>query len=107
MRKALTAYTPVIQISTYGIQALKLTRPRTEPSARIGVIAANTNWKYMSDEVGKWNGGPVVIDGITAWPSSAACPSTLPGLPSAVPRNPCAPKMPEPLCAIDSPNPIL
>ena len=34
------------------------------------MIAANTNWKYTSEDSGKWNGGPVVIDGIVAWPSS-------------------------------------
>ena len=41
------------QITTNGIQALKLKRPRTEPSARIGVIAAKTNWKYASVDCGK------------------------------------------------------
>src|SRR5437870_2475214 len=61
----------------------------------------------MSEDSGKWNGGPVVIDGITAWPSSAACPSTLPGLPMNVPRKPLAPNTPPPLCAIDCPKPIL
>jgi hypothetical protein len=30
---------------TNGIQARKLIRPRTDPSIRIGVIAAKTNWK--------------------------------------------------------------
>ena len=25
-----------------------------------GVIAANTNWKYASDDVGKWNGMTVL-----------------------------------------------
>ena len=32
---------------------MKLTRPRIEPSIRIGVIAANTNWKYTSVDWGK------------------------------------------------------
>src|SRR6266550_7818991 len=94
-------------MSTYGIHALKLTRPRTEPSARIGVIAANTNWKYTSVAVGKWNGGPVEIDGISAWPSSPTWPSTLPPSPHIVPRNPCVPNTPEPLCAMGLPKPIL
>ena len=49
---------------------MKLTRPSTDPRARIGVIAANTNWKYMSEDCGKWKGGPVVIDGIVAWPET-------------------------------------
>ena len=52
MRNASTAYTQVIQSTQNGIQALKLTRPRTDPSARIGVIAANTNWKYTSADLG-------------------------------------------------------
>src|SRR5271157_878253 len=107
MRKALTAYTNVIHSATYGIHALKLTRPSTEPSARIGVIAANTNWKYTSEESGKWNGGPVVIDWISACPSSAVWLSTLPGSPRNVPRKPLVPNSPEPLCAIGCPKPIL
>src|SRR5438309_3799456 len=107
MRNALTVYTNVIHTSTYGIQALKLTRPSTEPSARIGVIAANTNWKCTSEDCGKWKSGPVVSEGITDCPGSAACPRTLAGLPRAVPRKPFAPKIPEPLCAMDSPKPIL
>ena len=56
--------------TTNGIQALKLIRPSTDPSIRIGVIAANTNWKYASVAVGKWNGGPVVIKGMLACPCS-------------------------------------
>ena len=81
-------YTNVIHSSTNGIHALKLMRPSTEPSIRIGVIPANTNWKYTSEDCGKWNGGPVLIDGIAACPSSAACPRTLPGLPQNVSKNP-------------------
>ena len=88
----MTAYTNVIHSATYGIHALKLTRPSTEPSARIGVIAANTNWKYTSEDSGKWNGGPVVIDGISAWPSSAVWLRTLPGSPRNVPRKPFRPE---------------
>jgi len=32
------------------------------------VIAANTNWKYTSEDSGKWNGGPSEIDGMIACP---------------------------------------
>ena len=42
----------MIHTSTNGIQALKFTRPSTDPSIRIGVIAANTNWKYTSADCG-------------------------------------------------------
>jgi hypothetical protein len=62
----LTVYTNVIHSSTNGIHALKLMRPNTEPSIRIGVIPANTNWKYTSEDWGKWNGGPEEIDGMAA-----------------------------------------
>src|SRR5947209_1860632 len=85
---------------TNGIHALKLIRPSTEPSIRIGVIAANTNWKYTSEASGKWNGGPVVIDGMTAWPSSAPVDSTVPDLPQKVSKKP----LPWP---IGLPKPIL
>src|SRR6266516_3535035 len=68
-------------MSTYGIHALKLTRPSTEPSARIGVISA--------------------------WPCSPTWPRTLPPSPHIVPRNPCVPNTPEPLCAMGLPKPIL
>src|SRR5450759_979306 len=88
MRKALMVYTNVIHSSTNGIQALKLIRPSTDPSIRIGVMAANTNWKYTSEDMGKWNGGPSVIDGITAWPSSAPAESTVPDLPQKLSKNP-------------------
>ena len=43
---------------TNSIHALKLTLPRIDPSIRIGVIAAKTNWKYTSVEVGKCQSGP-------------------------------------------------
>src|SRR6185503_6442176 len=86
--------------STNGIHALKLMRPRTEPSIRIGVIAANTNWKYTSDDIGKWNSGPVLIDGITAWPSNAPVDSTVPDFPQNVSKKP----VPLP---IGDPKPIL
>src|SRR6267378_6294603 len=85
---------------TNGIHALKLIRPSTEPSIRIGVIAANTNWKYTSEAIGKWNGGPSVIDGMTAWPSSAPADRTVPDLPQKVSKNP----LPWP---IGVPKPIL
>ncbi len=97
----------MIHSTTYGIHAFRFTRPSTEPSARIGVIAANTNWKYTSEASGKWNGGPSVIDGMTAWLSSPTCPSTLPGSPRNVPRKPFVPNTPEPLCATGLPKPIL
>jgi len=61
----------VIHSRTNGIHALKLIRPSTEPSIRIGVIPANTNWKYTSEAIGKWKAGPSVTDGMIAWPSSA------------------------------------
>src|SRR5207244_12839836 len=98
--------TQVIHSSTNGIHALKLIRPRTEPSMRIGVIAANTNWKYTSEDCGKWNGGPVLIDGLSAWPCSPTWPSTLPGSPRNVPRQPFVPKTPDPLWAPGWPAPI-
>src|ERR1019366_7910342 len=44
--------------------------------------------KYTSDACGKWNAGPSEIDGITALPSSAASPSTLPGVPQNVSKKP-------------------
>src|SRR4051794_22088135 len=89
--------------TTNGIQALKLMRPRTEPSMRIGVIAAKTNWKYAGVEVGKWNGGPVVISGMAAWPCSLLALRIAPGLPQMLAKNPCdVPRM-----CMGSPNAIL
>ena len=67
---------------------MKLMRPRTDPSIRIGVIAAKTNWKYASVACGKWNGGPVVISGMTACPCSSPAPRMLPGLPHRFAKNP-------------------
>src|SRR5690349_2783365 len=91
------------QRTTNGIQALKLIRPRTEPSIKIGVIAANTNWKYASVAVGKWNGGPVVIDGIDAWPSKAPAFRIDAGFPQKWAKKPLsAPRM-----CIGVPNDIL
>ncbi len=53
--------------------------------------------------VGKWNGGPVVMSGITAWPSSALALRIEPGLPQMFARKPCdAPRM-----CIGLPNAIL
>src|SRR3984957_18527689 len=75
-------------------------RPSTEPSIRIGVIAANTNWKYTSEDSGKWNGGPVVIEGMIACPSSAPALTTVPDLPQKVSKKP----LPGP---IGLPKPIL
>ena len=48
-----------------------------------------------------------MTDGIAAWPSSPTCPITLAGSPRNVPRNPLVPKIPDPLCAIGDPKPIL
>src|SRR4029077_170430 len=99
MQNASTVYTIDDHRSTNGIHALKLIRPSTEPSIRIGVIAANTNWKYTSEASGKWNGGPSVIDGMTAWPSSAPAERTVPDLPQNVSRKPlpCPMGVPKPI----------
>src|ERR1700716_1870599 len=78
----------VIQRATNGIHALKLIRPSTDPSINIGVIPANTNWKYTSEAWGNLKSGPVVISGIVALFCSAAWPRTLPGLPMKLPKNP-------------------
>jgi hypothetical protein len=68
-----------------GIHALKFTRPSTDPSARIGVIAANTSWKYTSADFGN------AIDpmfGMFAWCWSSVCESTGPGFPMKFPKKP-------------------
>ena len=78
----------VVQSGTNSSHALKLIRPRTAPSIRIGVIAAKTNWKYTSVDVGKWNGGPVVTSGMPACPCSATWSSTAPGWPMKLPKKP-------------------
>jgi hypothetical protein len=91
----------VIHSGTKTIQALKFTRPSTEPMNRIGVIAANTNWKYSTEEAGNLN--PVlrispVLDaaypgiagstsGIVAWPSSALAPRMVRGSPIHLPTS--------------------
>src|SRR3954447_21152534 len=75
-------------------------RPNTEPSIRIGVIPANTNWKYTSVDSGKWKGGPSVIDGMIACPCSAPEDRTVPDFPQKESKNPC----PDP---IGVPKPIL
>src|SRR5580658_2786062 len=98
---ASTAYTNVIHRAVKGIHALKFTRPSTEPSARIGVIAANTNWKYASDDSGNLNAGPALpINGMFAWPCSCVWPRMFPGLPTNVDSR----LVP---CPIGWPNPIL
>src|SRR5579884_3821309 len=76
IRNASTQYTQVIHRAQKGSQALKFTRPRTEPSARIGVIAANTSWKYTSADFGNaW----LPSSGMLLWPWSSECESTGPG----------------------------
>src|ERR1700737_1990192 len=79
----------VDQSATNGIQALKFTRPSTEPSIRIGVIAANTNWKYASDDVGNLKAGiPPLSSGMLARPVSCELPRIVPGMPMKVEKNP-------------------
>src|SRR3954451_18063426 len=100
MRKALIVYTRLDQISTNGTHALKLIRPRTEPSIRIGVIAANTSWKYTSVDCGNVT---FETSGMFPWPISDELSSTGPGWPHMLARNPLsAPKI-----CIGEPKPIL
>src|ERR1700729_4272485 len=68
-RKASTQYTQVDHRGTSRHQALNLIRPSTLPRNSSGVMAANTNWKYRSESVGKWN-GTAVLAADTAWPCS-------------------------------------
>src|SRR5215469_9003189 len=52
---------------------------------RIGVIAANTNWKYANDELGNLKFGiSPFSSGMFAWPCSAACPRMVRGSPRKV-----------------------
>ena len=53
-------YTMVIHSGTIKSHALNFRRPTSAPKKRIGVIAANTNWKYASVAVGKWKGTNVL-----------------------------------------------
>ena len=55
-------------------------RPSTLPRNSSGVIAANTNWKYASVAVGKWNGIAVFAADI-AWPCSPRLLVMPPGFP--------------------------
>ena len=75
----------MIQSGTKTIQALKLTRPRTEPMNRMGVIAANTNWKYSTDAPGSLKAGiSPLSSGMLAWPSRALAPRIVRGSPTNV-----------------------
>src|SRR5947209_11936877 len=51
----------------------------------MGVIPANTNWKYTSDDCGK---AKDPINGMFAWPCRDLCPSTVAGLPKNVEKKP-------------------
>src|SRR4029077_19725840 len=74
---------------TNGIHALKLMRPRTAPSIRIGVIAAKTNWKYTSVDFGKFHAGPPKpsTSGIAACFCISPWPRTDPGCPQKFAQN--------------------
>ena len=73
----------MIQSGTKIIQTLKLIRPITLPMNRIGVIAANTNWKYISDDSGNLKLGiSPLSNGMFACPCSAIWPSTVRGSPT-------------------------
>ena len=76
---------PEPQSSVNGIHALKFTRPSTEPSIRIGVIAANTSWKYMSVDDGK---SVVPTSGMFPCPCRSFGLSELPGWPMKLPKKP-------------------
>ena len=56
-------------------------------------MPANTNWKYASVACGNLKLGPVVANGMFAWPCSALCPRISPGMPMKLPKNPW-PEMP-------------
>jgi hypothetical protein len=68
-----------------GIHALKLTRPSTEPSIRIGVIAAKTSWKYISVDCGK---SVVPTSGTLPCPCRSLALSVEPGWPTKLPKKP-------------------
>ena len=76
----------MIHTTVNGIHALKLTRPSTEPNARIGVIAANTNWKYANAACGNGNVSafPYPPGTTPSWVRALALSSGL-----GVPMNPC------------------
>ncbi len=101
----------MIHSGTKTIQALKLTRPSTEPMNRIGVIAANTNWKYSTEAPGSLK--PVLrispvfdtanpgiagsTSGMLAWPSSALAPRMVLGSPSTLTLPKCTSVVPKPI----------
>ena len=75
----------MIQSGTKISHTLKLIRPITLPMNRIGVIAANTNWKYISDDSGNLKLGiRPLSSGMFACPCSAIWPSTVRGSPTNV-----------------------
>src|SRR5581483_7095284 len=76
-----------IQSGTKRSHALKLMRPSTDPSMRIGVIAAKTSWKYTSVDCGMLNAGPDVMFGIEAWFNRCLWSSTGPGWPMKLAKN--------------------
>jgi len=73
----------VIHSGTKIIQTLKLIRPSTLPMNRIGVIAANTNWKYATEAPGSLKLGiSPFSSGMFAWPSRAFAPRMVRGSPT-------------------------
>ncbi len=75
----------MIHSGTKIIQTLKLIRPRTLPMNKIGVIAANTNWKYSTEAPGRCQLGTAgFTSGMLACPCSAACPRIVLGSPMKV-----------------------
>src|SRR5579863_9217260 len=71
----------VDQVVTRMHQALNLIRPRMLPKNNSGVMAPNTNWKYASESVGKWN-GMAVFAAELAWPVSLKLFVMVPGWPT-------------------------
>ncbi len=66
-------------------QTLNLIRPITLPMNRIGVIAANTNWKYASEVSENRNFGMSPdSSGMTARACSEPAPTIAPGVPTNV-----------------------
>ena len=57
-------------------------RPSSDPARMMTVIAANTNWKYISVAMGKVRAGmPDAASGTVAWPSVNAAEVAKPGVP--------------------------
>jgi hypothetical protein len=74
---------------TNSAQALKLIRPSRAPPRMITVIAAKTNWKYTSDDIGKRSAGisPLSSGMLACWVRSVA-PATGWGTPTNVVARP-------------------